>query len=81
MLCLRVIGCPSALLICLLLSVLSSTAMAGVASAPPDVLNRAQRDWLNQRGQLRVGLVLQAPFAQFDRRAQVLSGPTSIWST
>lgn len=74
MLCLRVIGCPSALLICLLLSILSSTAMAGVASAPPDVLNRAQRDWLNQRGQLRVGLVLQAPFAQFDRRAQVLSG-------
>ncbi|WP_199885283.1 PAS domain-containing sensor histidine kinase [Pseudomonas bohemica] len=74
MLRLWLIGCPRALLIGLLLSILASPVLAGAASAPPDVLNRDQRDWLNQRGQLRVGLVLQAPFAQFDRRAQVLSG-------
>jgi PAS domain S-box-containing protein len=59
---------------CLLLGVLSSSVLAGVPTAPPDTLTRNQRDWLNQRGQLRVGLVLQAPYAQFDRRAQVLSG-------
>ncbi|NBB10420.1 transporter substrate-binding domain-containing protein [Pseudomonas sp. SLFW] len=59
---------------CLLLGVLSSSVLAGVPTAPPDTLTRDQRDWLNQRGQLRVGLVLQAPYAQFDRRAQVLSG-------
>lgn len=74
MLRLWLIGCPRALLIGLLLSILASPVLAGAASAPPDVLNRDQRAWLNQRGQLRVGLVLQAPFAQFDRRAQVLSG-------
>ncbi|WP_460046676.1 PAS domain-containing sensor histidine kinase [Pseudomonas sp. S2_H01] len=73
-LCLRVIGCPRALLIFLVLTVLSSLAQAGVPTAPPDPLSGAQRAWLNQRAQLRVGLVLQAPYAQFDRRAQVLSG-------
>jgi PAS domain S-box-containing protein len=57
-----------------LLIAMSCLAQAGVAPAPPDPLNAAQRDWLNQHGQLRVGLVLQAPYAQFDRRAQVLSG-------
>ncbi|WP_166595591.1 histidine kinase [Pseudomonas sp. SLFW] len=72
--CLWVIGGPRALLMCLLLGVLSSSVLAGVPTAPPDTLTRDQRDWLNQRGQLRVGLVLQAPYAQFDRRAQVLSG-------
>jgi len=58
----------------LALSVVFSTALAGVPTAPPDTLSSVQREWLNQRGQLRVGLVLQAPYAQFDRRAQVLSG-------
>jgi len=58
----------------LLLLALSSVSQAGVPTAPRDSLSSAQRDWLNQRGQLRVGLVLQAPYAQFDRRAQVLSG-------
>ena len=73
-LCLRVIGSPSALLMLVVLIVLSSLAQAGVPTASPDPLSSAQRDWLNQRAQLRVGLVLQAPYAQFDRRAQVLSG-------
>lgn len=58
----------------LMLIVLSSLAHAGVPTASPDPLSGAQRDWLNHRAQLRVGLVLQAPYAQFDRRAQVLSG-------
>lgn len=58
----------------LVLIVLCSMAQAGVPTAPPDPLSVSQRDWLNQRAQLRVGLVLQAPYAQFDRRAQVLSG-------
>jgi PAS domain S-box-containing protein len=73
-LCLRVIGRPTGLLIRLMLMVFCSVALAGVPTAPPDALNSVQRDWLNERGQLRVGLVLQAPYAQFDRRAQVLSG-------
>jgi PAS domain S-box-containing protein len=71
---LRVIGCPRALLMFLVLLTLSSMTQAGAPTAPPDPLNGVQREWLNQRGQLRVGLVLQAPYAQFDRRAQVLSG-------
>jgi len=58
----------------LVLIVLCSMAQAGVPTATPDPLSGPQRDWLNQRAQLRVGLVLQAPYAQFDRRAQVLSG-------
>jgi len=58
----------------LVLTVLCPMAQAGVPTAPPDPLSGAQRAWLNQRAQLRVGLVLQAPYAQFDRRAQVLSG-------
>jgi PAS domain S-box-containing protein len=50
-------------------------ALAGPAPAPPaGALNAQQRIWLEQRGQLRVGLVLQAPYAQFDRRLQQLSG-------
>ncbi|WP_425438851.1 PAS domain-containing sensor histidine kinase [Pseudomonas graminis] len=51
--------------------------MSHYASASPtqaDPLSREQRDWLTQRGQLRVGLVLQTPYAQLDRRAQQLSG-------
>jgi len=69
-----VIGRAKALLMGLALSVVFSSAFAGVPTAPPDALSSVEREWLNQRGQLRVGLVLQAPYAQFDRRAQVLSG-------
>ncbi|MFY1665378.1 PAS domain-containing sensor histidine kinase [Pseudomonas sp. Pseu.R1] len=72
--CLWVIGRPIVLLMAMVMSTLFSTAFAGVPTVSPDALNTAQREWLNQRGQLRVGLVLQAPYAQYDRRAQVLSG-------
>ncbi|RMR45367.1 PAS protein [Pseudomonas syringae pv. syringae] len=37
-------------------------------------LSAAQRNWLDQHGPLRVGLVLRAPYAQFDQRLQQLSG-------
>ncbi len=37
-------------------------------------LSEQQRAWLAEHRQLRVGVVLQAPFAQFDRRQQQLSG-------
>ncbi len=37
-------------------------------------LNPQQREWLAQHPQLRVGVVLQAPYAQYDRRLQRLSG-------
>ena len=43
-------------------------------SAASDPLTSPQREWLSQRGPLRVGIVLQAPYAQFDRRAQLFSG-------
>jgi len=49
-------------------------ATAGSMAPSPDPLSSAQRDWLNQRESLRVGIVLQAPYAQLDRRAQQLSG-------
>jgi len=49
-------------------------AMAGSMTPSQDPLSSAQRDWLNQRESLRVGIVLQAPYAQLDRRAQQLSG-------
>ena len=42
-----------------------------VALAP---LSAEQREWLVQHPELRVGLVLQAPFALYDRRLQRLSG-------
>ena len=37
-------------------------------------LDEAQRSWLAEHRQLRVGVVLQAPYAQFDRRVQQLTG-------
>ncbi|WP_219273796.1 PAS domain S-box protein [Pseudomonas sp. Xaverov 83] len=37
-------------------------------------LDAGQREWLDQHPDLRVGLVLQAPYAQYDRRLQRLSG-------
>lgn len=48
--------------------------MAEAEAPGSEALTSAQRDWLNQRGSLRIGIVLQAPYAQFDRRAQQLSG-------
>ncbi|MCU1749204.1 transporter substrate-binding domain-containing protein [Pseudomonas sp. 6D_7.1_Bac1] len=48
-------------------------------AAPPSAahgapLNAEQRQWLAQHNDLRVGVVLQAPYAQYDRRLQRLSG-------
>lgn len=73
-LCLRVIGDTRALLIGLMLIVLPMSHYAVASPMQADPLSREQRDWLTQRGQLRVGLVLQTPYAQLDRRAQQLSG-------
>ncbi|WP_414705415.1 PAS domain-containing sensor histidine kinase [Pseudomonas sp.] len=36
--------------------------------------NAEQRSWLQAHDELRVGLIMQAPWAQFDRRQQRLSG-------
>ncbi|WP_375741179.1 PAS domain S-box protein [Pseudomonas boanensis] len=45
------------------------------APASPNLqLSEPQRQWLEAHPQLRVGLVLQAPYAQLDRRLQQLSG-------
>ena len=63
--CLLVIGC------------LCFALMAGAAPAPvvPQAqLDAQQRQWLAGHPELRVGLVLQAPYAQYDRRLQRLSG-------
>jgi len=63
--CLLVIGC-----MCFAL-------MAGAAPLPVAAqaqLSVPQREWLAQHPELRVGLVLQAPYAQYDRRLQRLSG-------
>ncbi len=72
--CLRVIGDTGALLIGLMLIALPMSHQAAASPTQADPLSREQRDWLTQRGQLRVGLVLQTPYAQLDRRAQQLSG-------
>ncbi|NWA84975.1 histidine kinase [Pseudomonas sp. D2002] len=63
--CLLVIGC-----LCFALMANAAPAPA----APQAQLNAQQREWLAQHSQLRVGLVLQAPYAQYDRRLQRLSG-------
>ncbi|TFY88871.1 PAS domain S-box protein [Pseudomonas nabeulensis] len=63
--CLLVIGC------------LWFALMANAATTPAPSqaqLNAQQREWLARHPELRVGLVLQAPFAQYDRRLQRLSG-------
>ncbi len=73
-LCLRVIGDTRALLIGLMLIALPMSHYAAASPTQADPLTSEQRDWLTQRGQLRVGLVLQTPYAQLDRRAQQLSG-------
>lgn len=60
------------------LSLVGVPLVALAASAPAAssaaTLSVEQRAWLDQHGPLRVGLVLQAPYAQFDRRLQQLSG-------
>ncbi|MFK0087281.1 PAS domain S-box protein [Pseudomonas sp. NPDC090755] len=63
--CLLLIGC-----LCLPLII----SAAPVAPPAAVVLEPAQQQWLEQHRSLRVGLVLQAPFAQFDRRLQQLYG-------
>lgn len=49
-------------------------ALARPEPAPSVVLEPAQQLWLDSHRSLRVGLVLQAPYAQFDRRLQQLYG-------
>ena len=48
--------------------------MGNAASVPAAQLSADQREWLAQHKELRVGLVLQAPYAKFDQRLQQLSG-------
>ncbi|MFK0311849.1 PAS domain S-box protein [Pseudomonas sp. NPDC090233] len=49
-------------------------ALARPEAAPGVALDPAQQQWLDSHRSLRVGLVLQAPYAQFDRRLQQLYG-------
>ena len=49
-------------------------ALARPELPPPVALEPAQQQWLDSHRSLRVGLVLQAPYAQFDRRLQQLYG-------
>ncbi|UCZ83054.1 transporter substrate-binding domain-containing protein [Pseudomonas sp. L5B5] len=63
--CLLLIGC-----LCLPLIAKAEPA----PHVPGAVLNQTLRQWLEQHPELRVGVVLQAPFAQYDRRLQRLSG-------
>ncbi|MEA5670390.1 transporter substrate-binding domain-containing protein, partial [Pseudomonas sp. MH2] len=49
-------------------------ALAKAPAPPSVVLEPAQQQWLDSHRSLRVGLVLQAPYAQFDRRLQQLYG-------
>lgn len=61
-----VIGC--------LLLLFTAWAQADAAIDPLMPLSAQQRAWLTQHGPLRVGLVLQAPYVQLDRRQQQYSG-------
>ncbi|EGH23866.1 sensory box histidine kinase, partial [Pseudomonas amygdali pv. mori str. 301020] len=64
------IGC-----LALLLMVQMANTQADEPQTPePAQLSSAQRSWLDQHGPLRIGLVLRAPYAQFDQRLQQLSG-------
>ena len=58
----------------LMIGWLSLPLMVNAASMPAAQLSPEQQQWLAQHGQLRVGLVLQAPYAKFDQRLQRLSG-------
>ena len=69
----RFIGCLALLLMVLMFQ--TAIARADEAEpAPLAALSKAQRTWLDQHGPLRVGLVMRAPYAQFDQRLQQLSG-------
>ncbi|QLF92850.1 PAS domain S-box protein [Pseudomonas sp. ABC1] len=58
----------------LLLFVLWGT-LTGLASVRDDVLfSSEQKAWLAEHRQLQVGVILQAPYAQLERRQQRLSG-------
>ncbi|AZF12994.1 putative two-component sensor, near polyamine transporter [Pseudomonas sp. R2-37-08W] len=57
---------------CLWVALMANAAPA--PATPQAQLNAQQREWLALHPQLRVGLVLQAPYAQYDRRLQRLSG-------
>jgi PAS domain S-box-containing protein len=62
---------------CLALLLMVFVPFTRADDAPPVLrapLSQAQRAWLDQHGPLRVGLVLGAPYAQFDQRLQQLSG-------
>ncbi len=48
--------------------------VAATAPPTPVALQPAEQHWLEAHRDLRVGLVLQAPYAQFDRRLQQLYG-------
>ena len=48
--------------------------MVSAQSMPAAQLTTEQQQWLAQHKTLRVGLVLQAPYAKFDQRLQQLSG-------
>lgn len=63
--CLLVIGCCW-------LPLMAWAAPALPAHGAP--LSVEQHQWLAEHSELRVGVVLQAPFAQYDRRLQRLSG-------
>lgn len=58
---------------CLLLPVYALGAAPAPAAGALH-LSSEQQAWLEQHRQLRVGLVLQAPYAVLDRRLQLLSG-------
>ncbi len=62
-------------LICPLLMLLGLLPGLAFSEAPtPVALSSEQRTWLDAHKQWRVGVVLQAPYAQMDRRQQKLSG-------
>ncbi len=58
----------------LIIGWLSLPLMLNAASIPAAQLNPDQQQWLAQHKELRVGMVLQAPYAKFDQRLQRLSG-------
>ncbi|WP_028695747.1 PAS domain-containing sensor histidine kinase [Pseudomonas cremoricolorata] len=62
------------LLLVLCLGLLPGLFMRAHAQPPAPALEPAQKLWLDEHRSLRVGLVLQAPYAQFDRRLQQLYG-------
>ncbi|WP_407312920.1 ATP-binding protein [Pseudomonas sp. nanlin1] len=58
----------------LIVSLWLPMSLLAAPASDPLRLTLAQREWLAAHPHLRVGLVLQAPYAQFDRHLQQLSG-------